>query len=283
MEKQFITKTLSFTTLLLFITIFICSFQASAKKGNEDRKVIAFFTGKDDMGHISFVHEANKWFSALAKKEKFVYDSTDNWDNLNEEFLSKYKVVIFLDTRPDGILQRKAFERFMENGGSFMGFHFSAFSLTPSAFPQNWDWYHNKFIGAGEYKGNTWKPTPAILRVEDRNHPATRNLPETFSASPNEWYSWNNDLRLNNDIKILLSIDPSSFPLGTGPKLHEIWHTGYYPVVWTNTRYRMLYINMGHNDIDYENKTNMELSRTFTNEIQNRLISDGLLWLLESK
>jgi uncharacterized protein len=283
MKKQFITKTLSFNTLILLFTIFMCSCQASSKKGDDDRKVIAFFTGKDDMGHVSFVREANKWFSAFAKKEKFTYDSTNNWDNLNNEFLSKYKVVIFLDTRPEGILQRKAFERYMENGGCFIGFHFSAFSLTPSAFPQNWDWYHNKFIGAGEYKGNTWRPTATILRVEDRSHPATRNLPETFSSSPNEWYSWENDLRLNSDIKILLSVDPSGFPLGTGPKLHEIWHTGYYPVVWTNTRYRMLYINMGHNDIDYENKTNRELSHTFTNEIQNRLISDGLLWLLDSK
>jgi hypothetical protein len=41
----------------------------------------------------------------------------------------------------------------------------------------------------------------------------------------------------------------------------------------------MIYINMGHNDIDYENKTNVQLSFTFQNEIQNRLIIDGLKWL----
>ena len=81
------------------------------------------------------------------------------------------------------------------------------------------------------------------------------------------------------DIEILVSVDSTSFPLGTGPKLHEIWHEGYYPVVWTNRNYRMLYINMGHNDIDYENNTNEELSFTFMNDIQNRLIIDGLLWL----
>ena len=40
-----------------------------------------------------------------------------------------------------------------------MGFHFAGFALTPSAFPQNWDWYHNDFIGAGQYKGNTWRST----------------------------------------------------------------------------------------------------------------------------
>ncbi len=84
----------------------------------------------------------------------------------------------------------------------------------------------------------------------------TNGLAGTLSSAPSEWYRWEKDLRANSDIQILLSIDPSSFPLGTGPKPHEIWHSGYYPVVWTNKRYRMVYMNMGHNDMDYENKTN---------------------------
>jgi hypothetical protein len=170
----------------------------------------------------------------------------------------------------------------MEHGGAWMGFHFAAFALTPSGYPQNWDWYHNVFLGSGEYVSNTWRPTSAVLRVEDKNQPATRGLPETFKSQPNEWYRWQNDLRTNADIKILLSIDPASFPLGTGPKQYEIWHSGYYPVVWTNRKFKMLYVNMGHNDMDYEHKfdnTNKTLSFTFENEIQDRLMLDGLLWL----
>ena len=241
--------------------------------------VIAFYTAKNDEAHISFVHQANRWFSITATKNNFRYDSTNNWSNLNKEFLSDYQVVIFLDTRPDNPDQRNAFKKYMDEGGAWMGFHFAAFALTPSAFPQNWNWYHQQFLGSGEYQSNTWRPTSAVLRVENKNHPATKNLPSTFSASPNEWYRWKNDLRLNRDIQILLSIDSISFPLGTGPKQHEIWHSGYYPVVWTNKKYKMLYLNMGHNDIDYENKTNKELSFTFENEVQNQLIIDGLLWL----
>ena len=61
----------------------------------------------------------------------------------------------------------------------------------------------------------------------------------------------------NPDIDILLAVDSSSFPLGTGPKPHEIWHEGYYPVAWTNRKYRMIYFNFGHNDIDYEHKYDM--------------------------
>lgn len=160
-----------------------------------------------------------------------------------------------------------------------MGFHFAGFALTPSDYPQDWDWYHNKFLGAGEYKSNTWRPTSAILRVEDTDHPITRNLPLKFRSSPNEWYRWEKDLRKNPDIDILLAIDSSSFPLGTGPKPEEIWHSGYYPVVWTNRRYRMVYINMGHNDIDYEHGTNRELSFQFANPVQDSLVINALLWL----
>jgi hypothetical protein len=190
--------------------------------------------------------------------------------------------VIFLDTRPDSADQRKSFRDYMDKGGAWIGFHFAGFALTPSEYPQNWDWYHDQFLGSGEYKSNTWRPTSAILRVENHDHPSTKNLPDTFKSSPNEWYCWKNDLTKNPDIHILVSIDSSSFPLGTGPKLYEIWHKGYYPVVWTNKNYNMLYINMGHNDIDYENKTDKELSFTFGNEIQDKLVLDALLSFGES-
>jgi hypothetical protein len=244
-------------------------------------RVLAFYTGARDQAHISFVREADRWFPELARAQNFSYESTTDWTRLNDETLARYQVVIFLDTRPEARDQRDAFKRYMERGGGWLGFHFSAFALTPSEYPQNWDWYHQEFLGAGSYVSNTWRPTSAVLRVEPGTsvHPVTKGLPPTFKSAPNEWYRWEYDLRTRPDIKILLSIDPSSFPLGTGPKPHEIWHEGYYPVVWTNTRYRMVYMNMGHNDIDYEHKTNADLSSTFSEPGQNQLLTQAVLWL----
>lgn len=270
-------RTIKLITIILLITVPQIRLVAEQKKNVF--KVIAFYTGKNDQAHISFVHEANQWFAEVSAKNRFSYEATDDWTRMNSENLSNYQVVIFLDTRPDAPDQRKAFQEYMENGGAFMGFHFSAFALTPSTYPQNWDWYHETFLGSGEYGSNTWRPTSAILKVENWKHPVMKHMPQKFEASPNEWYRWKNDLRTNPDIQILASIDSTSFPLGTGPKEHEIWRSGYYPVVWTNIKYRMVYINMGHNDIDYENKTNKELSFTFTNETQNKLILNTLQWL----
>ncbi len=245
--------------------------------------VIAFYTGVNDLAHVSFVREANRWFAEVARTHNFSYESTTDWSNLNAEFLARYQVVLFLDTRPDDPAQRDAFRKYMDGGGAWMGFHFAGFALTPSKYPQNWDWYHGEFLGSGSYVSNTWRPTPAVLRVEAQNHAVTKGLPGTFKSAASEWYRWEKDIRANPDIEILLSVDPSSFPLGTGPKPHEIWHSGYYPVAWTNKRYRMIYLNMGHNDIDYENKTNRDLSSSFAEPAQNALITQALVWLGQSK
>ncbi len=261
--------------LLLIVTVF----SVSAQRKPPGFKVIAFYTARNDRAHISFVGEAHKWFPKMGQTYGFSYDSTDNWNNLNPQFLSRYQVVIFLDTRPETQAQRDAFRQYMENGGAWMGFHFAAFALTPSDFPQNWDWYHETFLGGGEYKSNTWRPVSAILKVEKPEHPVTANLPSLVRTAPSEWYRWKNDLRSNPDIQVLMSVDASSFPLGTGPKLHEIWHSGDYPIVWTNKKYRMIYTNMGHNDIDYEGKTNKELSSSFSSDYQNQFIIDSILWL----
>ncbi|WP_158795375.1 ThuA domain-containing protein [Pedobacter sp. L105] len=265
---------------LLFCSLLCLSFvDVQAQKAGSPFKVIAFYTARNDQAHISFVHEANQWFPKMGLKYNFTYDSTSNWNNLNAEFLSHYQVVLFLDTRIEDPAQRLAFQQYMENGGGWMGFHFAAFALTPSDFPQNWDWYHNQFLGSGSYVSNTWKPVPAVLRVEDKTNVTTKHLPVTFKSAPNEWYRWSNDLRKNPDIKILLAIDSTSFPLGTGPKQSEIWHSGYYPVAWTNQKYKMVYLNMGHNDMDYSNHMVKDLSSTFQSESQDQFILNSLFYV----
>jgi uncharacterized protein len=269
-------------TALGFLVVAGCSHATGARTAEPSFRVLAFFTGKQDQAHISFLGEAVRWFPQQAAAHGFTFDTTSDWSRMNDSALAPYQVVVFLDTRPEDPAQRAAFQRYVERGGGWMGFHFAGFALGKSAYPADWPWYHDTFIGAGEYASNTWRPTSAVLRVEDPSHPAMRGLPHTFRSNPSEWYRWQKDLRTNPDIDILLAIDSTSFPLGTGPKLHEIWHSGYYPVAWANRKYRMIYFNFGHNDIDYEHKydtTNKTLSYTLGNPVQDRLIVNALLWL----
>ena len=234
-------------------------------------KVLALYNGTWDAAHIDFVKEANDWFPQQAAANGFTYTASNNWDLLSNGGVNGYQVVLFLDDLPQTAAQRTGFEQYMRSGGAWMGFHVAAFTTEASS----WPWYHNQFLGSGNFSTNTWGPTSATLRVEDRTHASTRNLPATFTSSVSEWYSWTNDLRQNPNIKILASVDPSSFPLGTDP--NQSWYSGYYPILWTNTQYRMLYANFGHNAMNYS--TNTRLSSTFASATQNRFLLDGLKWL----
>ncbi|MFD8688197.1 ThuA domain-containing protein [Streptomyces sp. NPDC059651] len=234
-------------------------------------KVIAFYNGTWDAAHISFVQEANRWFPATAAAHNFSYTSTNDWERLSSITPDQYQVVLFLDDAPQTASQRSGFERYMRSGGAWMGFHVSAFTTEA----QRWPWFYDQFLGSGNFRSNTWGPTTAVLRTEDRTHPATVSLPATFTSSVSEWYAWENNLRDNPDIKVLASVDPVSFPLGTDP--NQSWYSGDYPVLWTNTHYRMLYANFGHNAMDYGSGTT--LSSTFASETQNRFVVDGLKWL----
>lgn len=264
--------------LLLLTFIFVGLSPVFALKNTEKPfKVLAFYNGTWDVAHISFVNEANVWFPKVAKENGFVYESTNDWNQLNVDKLADVSVVLFLDDVPPTADQRKVFEEYMHNGGAFISFHVAAYNDNP----QRWDWYYNHFIGVGRYAGNTWKPTSANLKVEVKEHPISAGMSEIFTSQPNEWYRWEKNLRENPDIQVLVSIDPSSFPLGTGPKAHEIWYEGDYPVVWTNNKYNMLYVNMGHNDMLYN--PDRTVSYTFQNVEQNKLLLNGLHWLATKK
>lgn len=269
-----------FVKVLLFITIFVLQGLFSVFAGvnsSKPFKVLAFYNGTWDAAHISFVNEANVWFPQIAKDNGFSYEATNDWNQMNAKKLADVDIVFFLDDTPPREEQRKIFEQYMSNGGAFIGFHVAAYNDNPL----KWDWYYNHFIGVGRYAGNTWKPTSAYLKMEKKEHPISKGMPELFKSQPNEWYRWEKNLRQNPDIEVLVSIEPSSFPLGTGPKAHEIWYEGDYPVVWTNNLYNMLYINMGHNDMLYN--PDRTISYTFQNEEQNRLLINGLQWLAEKK
>ncbi|CCK25224.1 40-residue YVTN beta-propeller repeat-containing protein [Streptomyces davaonensis JCM 4913] len=262
-----VVRLLTLLALLLGLT----ALPAHAAPQAPSFKVIAFYNGTWDAAHIDFVKEANQWFPRAAAENNFTYTATTDWNLLANGGVDAYQVVLFLDDAPQTAAQRAGFERYMRAGGGWLGFHVSAFTTDAAS----WPWYYNQFLGSGNFRSNTWGPTTAVLRTENRTHPATTALPATFTSAVSEWYSWSNDLRNNPDIRILASVDPSSFPLGTDPD--QSWYSGYYPILWTNSQYRMLYANFGHNAMDYA--TNTRLSSTFASATQNRFLIDGLKWL----
>lgn len=220
-------------------------------------RALAFFSNTVEPDHVDFARDAIRFYAAQAARENFALDTTTSWDNCNDS-LGKYKLVIWLNDFPHSEKQRTAFQQYIEHGGAWLGFHVSGYNDKYTG----WPWFVH-FFGDAVFYNNSWPPLPARLIVNDRTHPATRRLPDHYVAPINEWYGWQPNPRNNKDVKVLVTLDPSNYPLGK----KDILRSGDIPVVWTNTRYHMLYLNMGHGDHIFDSPT------------QNHLFEDALHWL----
>jgi len=200
-------------------------------------KVLAFFTPGGELDHVLFAQQAMRALAAAAEPGGYVFAATSDWDALNEANLRDVRVVIWLNDMPHTAAQRLAFERYMGSGGGWLGFHVSGFGTNA------WPWF-TEFMGGGKFTASNWPAMPARVNADDPAHPTLKGVPATFVAPISEWYSWTPSPRANPDIKVLLTLDASNFPLGVKNTLNG----DDIPVAWINTKYRMVYANYGHGD-----------------------------------
>ena len=221
-------------------------------------KVLAFHNTKVERDHLDFSRDLRAFFLELSEEKNFTFDVTKDWTNLNDTLLRNYQVVVWINDFPHTEQQRKSFQKYMENGGAWLGFHVAGYNDKTT----NWPWFVD-FLGGVVFHSNNWPPLAARLIVDDVFHPVTQRLTPAFAAPVNEWYQWKPSPRENKNVKVLVTLDPLNYPLG----IKDILTDGDTPVVWTNTKYAMIYMNMGHGD------------KVMSDYMQNNLIADGLLWL----
>jgi type 1 glutamine amidotransferase len=222
-------------------------------------RVLAFFTAGGELDHVLFAQQAMRAFAARAADGGYAFAATSDWDALNEANLKDVRVVIWLNDMPRTAAQRQAFERYMTAGGAWLGFHISGFGSN------TWPWF-TEFLGGSRFTASNWPALPARVNVDDTAHSIVNGLPATFVAPINEWYSWMPSPRANPDIKVLLTLDSSNFPLGVKNTLNG----GDIPVAWINSKFRMVYLNYGHGD------------RIYSTPILPAMIDNALRWLLGS-
>jgi type 1 glutamine amidotransferase len=222
-------------------------------------RALAFYSEKVEPAHVEFALEAIQFFKEMTWGDVYILDTTSNMDDLNPDKLKDYSIIMMLNDFPHSEKQRNAFQEYMENGGGWFGFHVAAYNDRNT----NWPWFVD-FLGGGVFWRNNWPPMPAKLVIEKHNHPVTKALPETFMSPINEWYQWAPSPRENPDIEVLASLSEDNYPMG----LKDLITGGDCPVVWTNTNYRMIYMNMGHG------------TKIFTDPVQNSLIISGFRWVV---
>jgi type 1 glutamine amidotransferase len=224
-------------------------------------KALLYYTPYAEEAHVQFSQQSVEFFKKLNYGDGFVLDIVTDLKGYTYEKLKEYSVVVMLDGYPMDPAGRKAFEQYMENGGGWVGFHASAYNDRNT----KWPWLV-QFLGGGVFYCNNWPPQPALMEVELADHPVTRNLPREFVAASSEWYQWNPSPRKNKDVQVLLSLSPKNYPIG----IKDVVSSGDFPIVWTNTKYRMVYLNMGHGDEEFIDPT------------QNLLLVNAFRWVVST-
>jgi uncharacterized protein len=252
--------------ILLAVQVATSTTRGTASAEEPTFRAIAFYNTKGEKPHVQFATDALAFYRKLAADKNFVFDSTTDWNNINADYLANYQVVLWLNDSAHSKEQRAAFEQYMEHGGAWLGFHVSGYNDKGT----KWPWFV-QFLGGAVFHSNNWPvgPDKVKLAVDTNDHPVTRRLPKFYDAPPNEFYQWEPSPRLNSDVQILVTLDPSNFPLGK----KDVLTGGDVPVVWTNTKYKMVYMVLGHGD----------QSGVFSSTTQNMMFEDALLWLGEKK
>ena len=209
--------------------------------------------------HVQFDKQAIEFFHKLTYGEGWTMDVTTSLADYPYDRLKDYSIIISLNAALGGKAQRDAFEQYMKNGGGWMGFHASAYNDRNT----KWPWF-NEFLGCGAFYCNNWPPQPALVECDTQNHPVTLTLPQSFVAPASEFYQWNPSPRKNPDVEVLLSISQKMYPFG----LKDVVKFGDFPIVWTNKKYRMIYLNMGHGD------------EGFIDATQNLLFVNAFRWIV---
>lgn len=175
----------------------------------------------------------------LGAKHGFAVDATEDAAQFDEAHLPRYRIVIFLNTTGDVLddSQQKQFEKFIRNGGGFVGVH----SATDTEY--DWPWY-TKLVGA-QFASHP-QIQQATIDVTDHEHASTRPLPAKWKRT-DEWYNFKSHPKANagGSIRILATLDESTYEGGSMPAEH--------PVIWCQEfdGGRAWYTALGHTKESY--------------------------------
>ncbi|WP_433441216.1 ThuA domain-containing protein [Nonomuraea sp. CA-141351] len=184
-----------------FLTLLAAPVSAEAATAAEPAFKVLVFSKTTGFRHDS-IPEGIAAVQKLGQDNNFAVDTTEDSALFTDQNLAQYQAVVFMSTTGDPLgtqEQKDAFQRYIQGGGGFVGVHAAADS------GYNWAWY-GKLVGA------YFKQHPAIqqatVKVEDPAHPATKDLPTTWTRT-DEWYDYQANPR--GTVHVLTSMDEKSY------------------------------------------------------------------------
>lgn len=191
----------------------------------------------------------------LGEAHGFTVDHSEDGALFANHTLAAYAAVVFLPTTGDVLDegQQAAFERFIRNGGAYIGIHAAADT------EYDWPWYGG-LVGA--YFSNHPEIQPAIIEVEDTHHPSTVMLPARWERT-DEWYNHRRNPR--REVHVLMTLDEGSYDGGDLGCDH--------PIAWYREfdGGRSWYTGGGHTE------------RSYAEPLFRQHVAAGILWSLRIK
>ena len=220
--------------LLFFVAVLIGSF-AFGQQNPKDRVLV--FSKTAGFRHAS-IKDGIAVIQKLGLEHNFAVDTTENTALFTDENLKKYKALVFLNPTGSNLFndsQKAAFKNYINHGGGFAGIHAAA------DCSYEWEWYGRM---AGAFFKNHPKIQEARLNVVNRKHPASRRLPPIWRHK-DEWYNFKD---INKDVKVLITLDESSYEGGENGSFH--------PASWYHEfdGGRAFYTVLGHRPENYTDK-----------------------------
>lgn len=212
---------------------------------------VLLFTKTNGFRHEEAIPAGVALIEAIAQRRGWSVFHTESGAAFTPENLSRFAAVVWHQVSGDVLndAQKEAMKAFIEAGGGWVGVHGAGGDSEYA-----WRWYVEVLVGA-QFIGHPMGPQfqDATIGVEDREHPATSGLPESFVHNE-EWYSFAASPRQAGR-RILATVDESTY----SPRLEflgvdrDLRMGADHPVIWSHCvgRGRAFYSALGHQAKSY--------------------------------
>jgi type 1 glutamine amidotransferase len=209
------------------------------------------FTKTNGFRHEEAIPAGVALIEAIAERRGWSVFHTESGAVHTPENLARFSAVVWHQVSGDVLdeAQKQALRAWLEAGGGWVGVHGAG-----GDGEYAWRWYVEELIGA-QFIGHPMGPQfqDGKLVVEDRGHPATAGLPESFVHNE-EWYSFDQSVRAKG-YRVLATVDESTY----SPRLEflgadrDLRMGADHPVIWSHCagQGRVFYSALGHQAESY--------------------------------
>lgn len=247
-------KFIYFLALYLFIGMMACH-------SEDTQKSVLIYTKNGE----GFVHdniaESVKALKEICDELGVSYKVSDDPAIFNAEFAGKFDAVIFSNTNNEAFNsqeQRNIFQKFIQNGGGFVGIHSACGS------ERDWPWFW-AMVGGKFLRHPPFQPFD--IKVINKNHQSTEFLPDVWKWQ-DECYYMN---QLNPDINVLLAADLTTINDPDMENYPGETFGNLFPLAWYHEYDggREFFTALGHDQKHYKDET------------FRRHLSEGIQWALK--